>query len=881
MTWVYTVKEGIPITQIKLNKTSLSLQPNQNETLVATVSPDNATDKSVSWSSSPTGIVTVSSSGLVTAVKEGTTTVTCKANDGSGVSATCKVTVTNPDAVVAEINSTNFPDANFRSWLLSQSYGADGKLTESEMNSVTFLNVENKGINNLKGVEYFTELTSLTCGMNSLTSLDISKNVNLTHLSCERNQLSSLNLSNNKSLVYINMSYNKIQHSYMDELVNSLPKNTTSVPHNLMVANLYYNSDGNICTKTQVANIKAKGWTPYCYISGSWEEYEGSEDEPVIAEINATNFPDESFRNWILSQSYGTDGVLTESEISKITIIFVAGSNDSPGTIRSLKGIEFFTALTWLICYNNQLTYLDVSKNTALEKLHCGNAQLTSLDVSKNTVLTELYCYRNQIKGTAMDALINSLPQNQTNDKHSFCVIDNTEGDEGNVCTKAQVAAAKAKGWTPRYYNGTKWTEYEGSEDTPSPQEITDIAQYSNIVYVEPVTASPESTVGVAVKMKNAQANITGFQFDLVLPTGVSLMKDEDEFYMVDVSGDRTTARKHTVTAQQQADGSVRVICYSNNNSTFSGNDGNVLEMMLQVDGGVAAGDYQLTLRDVVMTTPTLDNFSISQVVCRLTIEDYKPGDVNGDRVVNVVDVAGVVNLILNSGNTAQLNSRAADVNGDGAVNVVDVAGVVNLILNGAASARPMAPNRAAGQPQLYFSDCQAERGETFTLPILLDAGGDSFTGCQFDLCLPAGLSVAEEDGFPLVETGSGTTSRKHTVSTSVQPDGSLRVVCYSNTNSTFSGQEILKVDIRIADDAPTGDAVIALRNIVLSRPDVTGATPDNYENVLVVGEDPSGINALHYDGSNGAPVYNLRGQRLSAPQKGVNIIGGKKVVIK
>ena len=67
-----------------------------------------------------------------------------------------------------------------------------------------------------------------------------------------------------------------------------------------------------------------------------------------------------------------------------------------------------------------------------------------------------------------MDALISSLPQNFAGEEHKFYVIDNTENDEGNVCTVAQVAAVKAKGWVPYYYNGTDWLEYEGSDDTPT-----------------------------------------------------------------------------------------------------------------------------------------------------------------------------------------------------------------------------------------------------------------------------------------------------------------------------------------------------------------------------------------------------------------------------
>ncbi len=80
----------IPVSSVSLNKTSLTLTEGESETLTATVDPDNATDKKVSWSSSNTKIATVDSNGKVTAVKAGTVTITAKAGDKT---ATCAVTV--------------------------------------------------------------------------------------------------------------------------------------------------------------------------------------------------------------------------------------------------------------------------------------------------------------------------------------------------------------------------------------------------------------------------------------------------------------------------------------------------------------------------------------------------------------------------------------------------------------------------------------------------------------------------------------------------------------------------------------------------------------------------------------------------------------------
>ena len=70
-------------------------------------------------------------------------------------------------------------------------------------------------------------------------------------------------------------------------------------------------------------------------------------------------------------------------------------------SMTSLQGIEYFESLTTLICTMNQLTSLDLSKNTALTTLYCNYNPLKSLDLSKNTALTELNCSENQL--TSLD----------------------------------------------------------------------------------------------------------------------------------------------------------------------------------------------------------------------------------------------------------------------------------------------------------------------------------------------------------------------------------------------------------------------------------------------------------------------------------------------
>ena len=118
--------------------------------------------------------------------------------------------------------------------------------------------------------------------------------------------------------------------------------------------------------------------------------------------IDPTNFPDENFRAYV-AKNFDTDNDdrLTPAELAAVKSMRLIRRS-----IGDLKGIEHFTALTKLLCQNNQLTSLDVSKNTALEELDCGDNQLTSLDVSANTALKQLYCMNNPL--TALDVSANT-----------------------------------------------------------------------------------------------------------------------------------------------------------------------------------------------------------------------------------------------------------------------------------------------------------------------------------------------------------------------------------------------------------------------------------------------------------------------------------------
>ena len=113
--------------------------------------------------------------------------------------------------------------------------------------------------------------------------------------------------------------------------------------------------------------------------------------------IDPAHFPDENFCDRVAFYcDKDDDDTLSQDELNGVTVLII-----DHAYIKDLTGIELFPNLEKLDCKNNNLTCLDVSKNTKLTVLYCEYNHLTSLDLSKNTELTELNCHDNQL--TSLD----------------------------------------------------------------------------------------------------------------------------------------------------------------------------------------------------------------------------------------------------------------------------------------------------------------------------------------------------------------------------------------------------------------------------------------------------------------------------------------------
>ena len=152
--------------------------------------------------------------------------------------------------------------------------------------------------------------------------------------------------------------------------------------------------------------------------------------------INETNFPDANFRTVVKEYDTDKDENLSRAEIEAVKEIKCYNKD-----IRSLTGIEYFTALQTLKCYSNQLTSLDISENTALKSLDCAKNQLAALDVSQNTALESLDCADNQL--TTLDVSRNTALKSLDCAKNQLTTLDVSQNTalESFNCADNQVTS--------------------------------------------------------------------------------------------------------------------------------------------------------------------------------------------------------------------------------------------------------------------------------------------------------------------------------------------------------------------------------------------------------------------------------------------------------
>ena len=444
----------------------------------------------------------------------------------------------------------------------------------------------------------------------------------------------------------------------------------------------------------------------------------------------------------------------------------------------------------------------------------------------------------------------------------------------------------------------------DNPDDPQGEVEVTDISTMNNVIYIESMEEMCGSQATISLKMKNTVV-IRGFQFDLYLPEGVTVVKSSKGNIQGFLSEGRLPEEdEHTLTFSEQSDGAIRFLCSSQYDETFTGNDGEIATLRVNIADDMADGNYPLLLKNIKLTETDISKYYETPLVkCKLTIKSYILGDINSDGEVDVSDYTGVANHI--HGNTPEgFVIKAGDVDGSGTIDVSDYTGIANIIhtgsIYGSSGSREMSHS-----PQKVNTDISDKDNVIYIEPFAVTPGTQTtisirmkntaaIRGFQFDMYLPEGITVAKSNKGKI--QGSLNEDRlpdedEHTLTFSEQPDGAIRFLCSSQYDETFTGNdgEIVILKVNVADDVTIGDYSILLKNIKLTETDISKFyTTEQIESTVTVeyGEATAIISIDNGDltmGYSQGKWFTLSGQILKGkPTKsGVYINGGRKLVVK
>ncbi len=198
-------------------------------------------------------------------------------------------------------------------------------------------------------------------------------------------------------------------------------------------------------------------------------------------------------------------------------------------------------------------------------------------------------------------------------------------------------------------------------------------------LYIDDFSIESGKTLNVPVIMDNEITNVAAVQFDIVMPTELSIPQAGNGDYSITLT-DRMSDN-HYVIANSKDNGDIRVVAVSFPPSDFSGNSGSVMNIDIQAIENFT-GTTEFIVKNVVMTTADAHTeISVPDFVVVVTVvkgANHVIGDVNCDGVVTSADITALYNYLLNSDETFIATS---DVNGDGAITSADVTMVYSILM--------------------------------------------------------------------------------------------------------------------------------------------------------------------------------------------------------
>ena len=395
-----------------------------------------------------------------------------------------------------------------------------------------------------------------------------------------------------------------------------------------------------------------------------------------------------------------------------------------------------------------------------------------------------------------------------------------------------------------------------GGGDTPGggDEPQTESLSASNVKLM----TGKQQEVSIAL---NNESEIIMIEFEMQLPSGISIAKDEDDEFLTELVSSRV-AKSHTLEVADKGNGKYKFLLYSSSNAPLIGNSGDLITFTINCDKNATEGNYQAKVSGILMADKNENAIYPNDFTFDITIVDAIPGDVNDDSKINGLDIVKIVGYIMGSP-TQPFIEAAADLNEDGIINGLDLVKEVSLVLT--QSSTTTAGAKTIGKRgQVSASQSALENPKHGVLTLSTDDNRDYILSQM----------IIETSGD--VTVNSITTDAKHIVAYSKVGENRYAVVCYSMTNESFvSNRDIIDIHY-------TGNGYINLSNVLFV---------DSEENEVSLGgtsfSDTTAIKEINST-VKPADVYSVTGKLVKKGAisfeglpAGIYIVNGQKIIIK
>ena len=839
-------------TSISLNTTTLSLSVNQTSQLTATVLPENASDRSVTWTTNNPNVATVNSEGVVTAVAAGSATITATTNDGSNLSASCAVSVYVPASAISLNTNSLTLEVDETSQLVAYIYPSNttNKNVTWRSSNTSIARVSNNGLVTAVAPGSVTITATTTDG----TNLSATCSVTVTERLATSISLNTYSLS-----LYVNQMSQLTATVYPSDVAN----NTVS----------WKSSDTSVATVTSNGLVKAiaPGLATVTATTTDGSNLSASCNVTVsIIPVTSISL-DKTSITLDIEESYKLEVSITPSNATYKTVTW-ASSNTSVATVSNngtitpvapgnatitasttdgtnlsatcqvtvIKRVKAITldknSLTLIIPETAQLTASFTPSDATNKELRWFSGNTAVATVDNNGVVTPVAVGVATIQATTTDGsnlsaycvvfvkeqLVTSLTLNESKvvvhiGETSRLIADIAPENASNKTLawssmNPDIASVDNNGWITGMSAGTTFVTASTTDGSnlSAVCEVEVISGYFiSLDTLSHVRGEAAQVADLAVSLANENP-VSAIRFDVTLPAGVTIsLKNGKPDVWLDEA--RLTPA-HSIIANRLSSGKYRVIVSSTGSQSLLGNAGKLVHMNVLLPQLHESGDQSINLSSIIVsesdgTRHNLDDAS------SLVHFYYMVGDADANAMVDIADHNATASRILGK-TPSPFYSDAADVDESTSLDVIDLVGIANIALEIQPMTIRQVPAMGSTENRLFCDQLRLNDDGEAVVSVGMDCGF-SFAGFQMDMALPRGLTLTSA---ALVDQAS-----VFGLATEAMPDGKIRILGTSFSAAEVSGRcpQLLRLKVK-ADRSYLQGSNIEFTDILFAERDLT-----------------------------------------------------------